>query len=88
MKVSAVRFTPADKGLRDTGLLGWASILLDGALRAEGIAVRRTRAGTLTLSFPVKDDGYGRRWQYLRPVNEETRQAIEYQVLEQLEWVS
>jgi hypothetical protein len=83
--VSEVRFYCADKTQRGSGLLGWATFLLDGRLRVEGIAIRRTAGGRLALAFPFRDDGYGKRWCYLRPINDETRVAIEEQVLGQLD---
>ena len=82
--VSEVRYFRADENLRATGLLGWASILLDGRFRVEGIGIRRTSRRQLSLSFPYRDDGFGKRWFYLRPINDETRAAIEEQVLAQL----
>jgi hypothetical protein len=82
--VSEVRYLPADADLRATGLLGWVSLLLDGRLRAQGIGVRRTQSGRQTLSFPFRDDGYGKRWHYLFPIDEQTRSSIERQVFEQL----
>jgi hypothetical protein len=82
--VSEVRFLPADDDLRATGLLGWVSILLDGRLRVQGIGVRRTQSGRPALSFPFRDDGYGKRWHYIFPIDEQTRSSIVRQVFAQL----
>ena len=80
MKISHTSFCHAPPGLVATGLLGWASFVLDGRLRIE-VAVRRTRTGRHALSYPVRDDGCGRRWHLLRPVDDATRQELERQVL-------
>jgi len=82
--VSDVRYLRADDDLRATGLLGWVSMLLDGRLRVQGVGVRRTQSGDQTLSFPFRDDGYGKRWHYIFPIDERTRASIERQVFDQL----
>jgi DNA-binding cell septation regulator SpoVG len=80
-RVTEVRFTPADDGLRATGLLGWASFLLDSRLKVEGVGVRRTQNGRFALAFPFRDDGYGKRWHFVYPIDDATRVALEQQVL-------
>ena len=85
LQVSSVRFSPADDGLRATGLLGWSSFLLGGRLRIEGVGIRRTQNGRLALSYPCRDDGNGKRWFYLRPIDDRTRRELERQVLDQIE---
>ena len=82
--VSNVRFTPAPDHLVPTGLLGWASFLIDGQVRISGVSVRRTQRGKLTLSYPIKDDGYGQRWPYVQPINDAARVDLERQVLSAL----
>ena len=82
--VSEVRFTPADDNLRATGLLGWAGFLLDVRLVIEGTAVRRTQSGRRALSFPCRDDGWGKRWHYVRPIDDTTRCELERQILDQI----
>jgi hypothetical protein len=81
MNVSRVRFIPGTERDVRAGLLGWASFLVDGGLELAGVAVRRTQTGRLALSFPVRDDGWGRRWPYIRPVDDATRMAIEKAVI-------
>ena len=74
--VSSVRFTPAKPPHRATGLLGWVSCSL-GAVRLDGIAVRRTRDGRLVLSFPR---GRGQR-PPVRPLDDEARRTLEREIL-------
>jgi DNA-binding cell septation regulator SpoVG len=80
--VSDIRFSPA--GTRDaaTGLLGWVSFTVNDSLRLDGIAVRRTRAGELRLSFPAPTNRDGRRREVVRPVDASARERIEAAVLE------
>ena len=79
MKVTNIRFVsaPADAS---PGLLGWASFVLDDSLRLDSIAVRRTRAGELALSFPARLDRRGAEHPYIRPIDHAARIAIEAQV--------
>jgi hypothetical protein len=84
LRVSVVHFTPADDRMVRTGLIGWASFLLDEQIRVSGIAVRQTRGGRRTLSYPARDDGWGLRWPLVQPITDEARASIERQVLEQL----
>jgi len=75
LSVRHVRFVAACAGDRAAGLLGWVSCSL-GAVRLDGIAVRRTRKGRSTLSFPR---GRGHRHP-VRPIDDEARKAIEREV--------
>lgn len=82
--VSDVRFvaaSPADVG---TGLSGWACFVVNGVLRLDGVAVRRTLSGRTAISFPAKRDNTGRMRKYVRPLNAEVGREIEYQVLKAL----
>ncbi len=82
--VSAVIFSRAHHLDRQRGLRGWTSFLLDDALVVEGVAIRRSRDGVLSLSFPEPVDRKGKRRRPVRPVDEEARLAIERQVLSAL----
>ena len=75
--VSAVRFTPACVGDMRTGLLGFVTCAVGDILRLDGVAVRRTREGRLTLSFPR---GHG-KYPPVRPLHDEARQALENEIL-------
>ena len=84
LRVTEVRFAPAPDHLVCSGLIGWSSFVLDGRLRVAGVAVRRTERGRPCLSYPVRDEGVGRRFEYFKPIDDATRRDIERQVLEQL----
>ena len=77
--VSSVRFTPARPPHQATGLLGWVSCTL-GVVRVDGIALRRTRTGRLTLSFPARRGRGGEQHAYVRPLDDRARLAIEHEV--------
>ena len=59
-----------------SGLLAYLSVFY-GQLVLDGLTVRRTAGGRLTLSFPERRDRQGRRHPYIRPVDDDARRAIE-----------
>jgi DNA-binding cell septation regulator SpoVG len=59
-----------------SGLLGFVSVYY-GQLVIDGIVVRRTAEGRLTLSFPERRDRHGGRHPYVRPVDDAARKEIE-----------
>ncbi|MFQ5425923.1 MAG: hypothetical protein ACE5EV_02460 [Gaiellales bacterium] len=74
--------TGSEADLR-TGLLGYLSVEY-GDLVLDGIVLRRTASGRFALSFPARTDRVGRRHSYMRPIDDQARQAIEREVLGQL----
>ena len=68
---------------RRHGLLGYLSVFY-GDLILDGIVVRRTADGRYALSFPARTDRAGRRHSYIRPVDDQVRQAVEREILWQL----
>lgn len=66
------------------GLLGFLSVSY-GPWIFDGITVRRTSDGRLALSFPARSDRSGRKHALIRPVDNEAREAIERELLGQLE---
>ena len=87
IKITNVQFTSADPRDVETGLLGWIRCTLNGSIQLDGISLRRTRDGRHTLSFPARFDQAGRLHHYLRPLDDETRHAIERQVFKALSFV-
>ena len=71
-EISSVRFSPAGVEDQRRGLLGWVTCQA-GDLVLDGITVRRTNAGLLTLSFPR---GRG-KYPPVRPSDNDARLAIE-----------
>ena len=53
---------------------------LDATLRLDGLALRRTADGRLSLSFPARRDTAGKQHPYLRPVDDAARRDIEHQI--------
>ena len=82
--ISQVRFQATESGDRETGLMGFISLLLNGGIRIDGITLRKTRAGHLALSFPARSDAEGRMHPVVHPINNATRIEIERQVLNAL----
>ena len=84
LSLSVLTFTSASPADVQQGLLGWLSVRVDDSLVLDGIALRRTRNGQLTLSFPERRDSNGRRHPLIRPLDDGARRAIERQILEAL----
>lgn len=66
------------------GLLGFLSITY-GPWVFDGITLRKTADGRYALSFPAKVDRAGRKHSYIRPIDNEAREAVERELLRQLE---
>ncbi len=83
VQVSDVRFAAAAANETEHGHLGWVSFCV-GKLKIDGVTVRRTLDGRLTLSFPARTDSAGWQHFYIRPLDDATRREIERQVFAQL----
>lgn len=84
VQVSDVRFIAAPPSEVETGLSGWACFVVNGVLRLDGVAVRRTLNGRRTISFPARRDSAGRMHKYVRPANSQVAREIEHAVLREL----
>ncbi|MBK9386494.1 MAG: septation protein SpoVG family protein [Planctomycetes bacterium] len=82
MRITTTSFTPGTDQDRLSGLLGFVAVIIDALLVIDGIAVRRTRSGSLTLSFPAPTSTSGRRRELVRPVDAAAREQVERAVLE------
>jgi DNA-binding cell septation regulator SpoVG len=80
-RISDVSFMPAAPELRRTGLLGYATCLLDGWLHLDGLSVRRSEEGRLYVALPRRRDAAGNEHPYYRPTTPALKRAIETQVL-------
>ena len=78
--ISSVRFAPASGADQRTGLLGFVTFTR-GDLVLDGITVRRTCEGRLTLSFPARRGRCGEQHAYIRPLDDRARRDIERQIL-------
>ena len=72
MTVTGVIFTSAPDG---HGLLGYVACRV-GDLQLDGLAIRRTRSGKLTVAFPCRRDRRGRMHPLVRPVGPGVEAAI------------
>lgn len=80
-RISSIRFTPAHTG---GGLIGWVSFRLEPGLIVDGVALRRSFDGDLVFSWPARKDGAGKLHHHVRPLDDESRQAVEGQLLYEL----
>ena len=83
-RASAIRFAPAGPRDRATGLLGWVTCTV-GDLVLDGITVRRTRHGRLTLSFPARRGRGGESHAFIRPLDDRARLAIEREIFDAID---
>lgn len=83
-RITDIRFCPASSIDERAGLLGWSSFVLNDGVRVSSIAVRRTRGGAITLSFPTRKDGQGIARPIVIPTTHATHKAIEGVVLPEL----
>ena len=84
ISITNVRLVPGDPKDAAEGLLGWASCVVNGTVRLDGMVVRRTLDGEHALSFPARFDLAGRKHFVFSPLNDAARREIERQVFEQL----
>jgi len=84
LDITNVRLTAAPEEEHANGLLGWITCSLNGAIQLDGLALRRTLGGDLSISFPCRKDASGRQHFYSRPLNEEAREEVEWQILRAL----
>jgi len=68
----------------ETGLIGFVTCTINSSLQLDGLMLRRTRDGRLTISFPARRDTAGRQYHFLRPLNDQIRREIEDQILRSL----
>ena len=80
LRISQTNFTSGSPEERATGLLGWISLIY-GDLLLDGLTLRRTRAGALTIAFPKPTRRSGLARNPVRPVGAAARQRIEAQVI-------
>jgi DNA-binding cell septation regulator SpoVG len=85
VNVSAVRVKWAPENVRRSGLLAWLEVVLDDVLELDGLALRRTTSGDLSVTYPTRRDGAGREHTLVRPLGEAMRRAIERQVVEMID---
>lgn len=82
--ISNLTFTAATETDVAYGLLGYLSFVVGKTLRIDGVTVRRTAAGRITLSFPERTDRQGRRRRIVHPIDRDAQVRIERRVLEML----
>lgn len=82
--VTKIAFTPAPAELRMSGLLGFIRLDLNRAMVVDGLAVRRSRQGTLVLTWPERR-GTGGRHRLVRPLHAHDRESLDRAILDELQ---
>ena len=66
------------------GLLAWASCVVNNSIFLNNIAVRRSRDGSLFLTYPAKRTSGGERYQVFNPISVQAANTIQNAVLARL----
>ena len=80
LRVSEVSFAAAKLVEQEGGLLGYFAVTLNDSLRLDGLTLRRSLDGRLVISYPSRRGRSGHQHFYVRPLNDEVRREIEFQV--------
>ena len=80
IKIDNVHFVDATPREVESGLLGWIRCLLNDSILLDGLTLRRTKDGRLTISYPGRRDAAGKVRHHLRPKDGATRHEIERQI--------
>ncbi|MBK9386550.1 MAG: septation protein SpoVG family protein [Planctomycetes bacterium] len=75
--LTAITITPASELNGDDGLLAFLNLELDGLVRIDGVTLRLTEHGQLSLSFPSRTSRRGTKHALVRPTDRAARHAIE-----------
>ena len=82
--ITDVVVTQAPRADQALGLFAYLRFRLDD-LVLDGITLRRTRDGRLTLAWPERTDSAGRRHAVVRPAGDAERVALEQAVFDALD---
>jgi hypothetical protein len=80
-ETSQIGFTPASPREQRAGLLGYVRIRY-GDLMLDGLTLRRTASGSLSVSYPSRRDRQGERHPYFQPADPAKRADFEGWFLE------
>lgn len=78
--ISDVRLSKGSTSDVLAGLIGWVKFRINDRVLIDGVTLRRTAAGRLTLSFPARRDRQGGQHPFIRPSDQSARNEIEEQV--------
>lgn len=84
LRLSNVRLRWASEHEQATGLLGYVTCVVNGALCLDGLTLRRSISGDFSVSFPARTDVRGMRHAYIQALDGKTHREIEAQILKAL----
>ena len=84
LAVTSAGLISASESDTRAGLLGYVSCVVGDVLLLDGITLRRTSDGRLTLSYPARRDSRGRQHAYVRPIDDASRRDLEAQIFARL----
>lgn len=62
---------------RETGLIGFVGLTIEGRIRVDGLTIRRARSGGTYIAYPHRKDRLGRERPWMFPIDDEARVEIE-----------
>jgi len=77
---SQMQFNDASDEHKEKGVVGWVSFNVFNSFRINSVAVRQSRTGVVSLSYPAKKSGEVLN-HYVRPLNNEVRLKVEDEIL-------
>jgi len=66
------------------GLLAWASCVVSGAIKLDNIAIRRSKDGSLYLTYPAKLTSGGKKYHYFNPISAEAASTVKEALMSQV----
>lgn len=81
IRFTDLRIKPASAADKASGLVAYLAMTLPGGLRVDGLTLRRTAKGVLSVSYPERRSASGDRHPILCPATPEDRAAFEAAVL-------
>jgi DNA-binding cell septation regulator SpoVG len=82
--LTGIRFKPASRSQRQTGLIGFVQCQVDGRWLLDGIRVCIAADSRVVIVFPSRIDASGNKHPIVRPVDDETRELVESAILDTL----
>jgi len=75
-KLTGLNLSPASESDKSRGLLGFIRFRY-GDLLVDGVTLRRTQDGRLTLSYPARRTRSGAEYSFIRPVDDRARRELD-----------
>lgn len=82
LDISSIHIRLVENGT--DGLIAWVSCVVAHAIKLDNIAIRRSRDGSLFLTYPSKRVSGGQTYNYFNPISAEAAGVVQDAVLTRL----